>query len=305
MPWKTNCINVDKWPELKKPTKGSRDKRWLLGGQGTSESEIFLFKESHRRYPAEFWSEIVASEIAKMVGIPAPRTYCAKLKDTYGALVEFFLEIENKDVTEELKHGGDLVLIQHPSFDRRKGETHNIYFVEEVFGYLEKMDLFPDFLKIIVFDTIIGNTDRHQDNWGFIIKDDQIVRLAPAFDNSDSLGRELIEDKLIDFLHEDEVKLKQYLFKGKPHLRWSIDGEYLDWLNHFEFLDKVVQKWPETVNFVKEQTRFSDQQVDSVFDEVSKIQIDNPKYVLSKNRMKLMNKILCIRRNLLKQQFKV
>ena len=52
-------------------SRGSREKKWVvrppqvLGG----ESEMFLFKESHKRHPTEFWSEIVAHRVGKLIGV--------------------------------------------------------------------------------------------------------------------------------------------------------------------------------------------------------------------------------------------
>ena len=93
------CINVDNWHRLKDLPKGSREKQWVLKDvtglkKPGSNVELYLFKESHKRYPAEFWAEIVASEVGKIVGVPTPETHCAHRDDKYAALVKYFLKIE-------------------------------------------------------------------------------------------------------------------------------------------------------------------------------------------------------------------
>lgn len=75
------CIDITSWYKLKEATKGSREKQWVvkpLTKTTSHEVEIFLFKESNKRYPAEFWAEIIAAEVGKIVGVQTPKVHCAK-----------------------------------------------------------------------------------------------------------------------------------------------------------------------------------------------------------------------------------
>ncbi len=312
------CINVDHWHRLKGDVpKGSREKQWVLKDvtglrKPGSKVDFFLFKESHRRYPAEFWAEVVASGIGRIVGVPTPETYCAHMDDKYAALIKFFLKIEwnEKDQryqqVETLLEGGDIIVGIDPTFDRKVGEKHNIFLVEKIFSRWKPDRLFEEFLKILIFDAIIGNTDRHQDNWGFIRNNKTgEIHLAPAFDNSTSLGSELIEEKLAGYLDQNEVKLKQYIRKGKAHIRWSENGNDLIRINHFELLKNIASKRKFVVEYIAEMTRFSDQQVKDLLDGWAKIKINNSKYSLSAIRRNLMLRIICLRRDLLKKEFKI
>ncbi len=303
-----SCIDISKWEILHTSSpKGSRDKKWVVNPVVRGATELFLFKESHKRHPAEFWSEIAAHRIGNLVGVSTPETFCARFETTYAALIRFFLKTQGDEIVEDLRHGGDLILANHPGFDRRKGETHNVFFVQEVLaGALKGQDLYEEFLQILVFDALIGNTDRHQDNWGLVEGVNQertFVRLAPAFDNSDSLGRELVEEKLDGFLHESGVQLKQYIKKGLPHLRWSADGKNLEWINHFELLKRLAEKRPLIVNYVKVQTSFTEEAINSILDPLAEMRISNPKFALSVKRLSLIKKIIIMRRDTLRQTF--
>jgi hypothetical protein len=47
------------------------------------------------------------------------------------------------------------------------------------------------FVGYLALDALLGNTDRHHENWGWVIELDgkkSIVRLAPTFDHASSLG---------------------------------------------------------------------------------------------------------------------
>ena len=52
-------------------------------------------------------------------------------------------------------------------------------------------------------------------------------------------------------------------------------------------------------------TAFPDDQIETILNGLSKINVDNPKYVLSETRRNLIKKIICIRRDLLKEEFKL
>ena len=55
--------------------------------------------------------------------------------------------------------------------------------------------MFADYL---VLDALIGNTDRHHENWGLLMKqvgDHLQGILAPTFDHVSALGRELLDTK--------------------------------------------------------------------------------------------------------------
>ncbi len=311
------CINVDSWHKLKDIPKGSREKQWVLKDvtglrKPGSKVDLFLFKESHKRYPAEFWAEMVTSEVGRIAGVPTPETHCAHMDDKYAALIKFFLKIEwnEKDQryqqVETLLEGGDIIVGIDPTFDRKEGEKHNIFLVEKIFLRLKSDNLFKEFLKILIFDTIIGNTDRHQDNWGFIRNNKTSeIHLAPAFDNSTSLGSELIEEKLAGYLDHNEVKLKQYIRKGKVHIRWSENGSELIRINHFELLKNIASKRKFVIDDIREMTRFTDQQIKYLLDGLAKIKINNSKYSLSAVRRNLILRIVCLRRYLLKEEFKI
>jgi hypothetical protein len=66
----------------------------------------------------------------------------------------------------------------------------------------------------LVFDALVGNTDRHHQNWGVLIElrprlDQQTpsvaFQLAPTFDHGSSLGRELTDEARQRHLKEGTV----------------------------------------------------------------------------------------------------
>jgi hypothetical protein len=45
------------------------------------------------------------------------------------------------------------------------------------------------FVGYLMLDALVGNQDRHHENWGLILSGEQQVTLVPTFDHASSLGR--------------------------------------------------------------------------------------------------------------------
>lgn len=67
------------------------------------------------------------------------------------------------------------------------------------------------FWDMFVVDALIGNTDRHYGNWGFLKKDGIDLVLAPVYDCGSSLGA-LVSDEMKEIYLSDEE-----LFKNKEY----------------------------------------------------------------------------------------
>ncbi|NCU32990.1 MAG: hypothetical protein EOM23_08690, partial [Candidatus Moranbacteria bacterium] len=209
----------------------------------------YLFKEAFRRHPYQFWMEIIAYRIGLLMNIEVPPTYIGYIKetDTYGALIEWFYTDK-----EGYIDGGNILEDVISDYDRKKGEKHNWKTIENIIIKLIpdaklQRQMFSHWAKIFVFDTVIGNTDRHHDNWGVIQKRTfkNFSNFSPAFDNGTSLGYEQIEANLGKF--EDDAYLMRYITKpgkARHHMRWSLTDNTP--LNFFDFMIKFMQRFPET-----------------------------------------------------------
>ncbi|WP_086243874.1 HipA domain-containing protein [Campylobacter devanensis] len=57
------------------------------------------------------------------------------------------------------------------------------------------------FWDMFIADTLIANFDRHNGNWGILVKDDDIVTIAPIYDNGSSLYPKLSNDDIEKYLN--------------------------------------------------------------------------------------------------------
>jgi hypothetical protein len=87
------------------------------------------------------------------------------------------------------------------------------------------------FAKYLILDALIGNTDRHHENWGVLrrrVGERWESFLAPSFDHASSLGRELADHgpgkTREQFLAEDRIG--EYAEKARGGIYWSTEDRW-------------------------------------------------------------------------------
>lgn len=146
-------------------TGGTRDKFIAI----SPNDEKFYFKTSlnrgNRNYKFEFWSEIIAYIIGKQLGFNVTPYYLASYNDYIGCLSKSIIT-EGK---EEHHEGYRFIIQKYPEFTLNYKTMHSF---QRIIGSLENLHLGHlkiDVIKMLIFDTIIGNTDRHSENWALVI----------------------------------------------------------------------------------------------------------------------------------------
>lgn len=149
---------------------------------------------------------------------------------------------------------------------------------------LEPLKLFEDFLPVLIFDFLIGNTDRHQSNWALLMEN-RTLRLSPLYDNSSSLCAYVKEDKISEYLGNDLFLWKSLVdTKSKSLIR--ITNKDKKQPTHLEVL-KFLQKnyYMETRDIVnKIETFVTEESVCAILNKYERI--------LPVNRRKLILKYL-------------
>lgn len=211
---------------------GARDKQMVWSPNDCSPPlkphYPYLFKESIPRYPDQFWTEIVAYIVAQHIGVDVPKAVPAETDidgDTVGGALIEWMYVPTR---EKLVHAGDFFKSVIPNFDSALGRHHNIRDMRLLLRAIAqrkgfKGDISQWLTDMSLFDALIGNTDRHQENWGFIYSpqegvEDTPVRISPLYDNGTSLGHERFIDRVIAW---DKHTLDRYLSRGMHHLRYS------------------------------------------------------------------------------------
>jgi hypothetical protein len=172
---------------------GTKRKFWFTHTDGTR----WLFKYSRPR-TGEHWSEKVAAEIGVQLGIPVARVELAVCDGVPGACSKSFLP--NKGV---LVHGNELLQEVDQAYPVTQLRGVSKHTVDAVFDQLCNVDppmgspsslsAADCFVGYLLLDALIGNGDRHHENWA-VIHDTASRHLAPSYDHASSLGRELLDE---------------------------------------------------------------------------------------------------------------
>lgn len=257
----TGLIDVALWEpdaEFAVFPQGARAKEAVFSPSAPNDLVItpnkrYLFKRSKKSYPDQFWGEIVAYRVGCLLDIDVPPAFAAwnSNSEHCAALIEWFY-VDGEEVSSL---AGDFLLKLYPDFDREKGQNHNLRHITVMLrafaqhGLLEKKKWRQWWADALMFDALIGNTDRHQDNWGFLFSIDQTkevpARLMPLFDNGTSLGHERFLDRVATWSPSDFLR---YIQKGKHHVSWSLDEPRIK--GHLALLERAIEEWPETKTVV-------------------------------------------------------
>lgn len=263
----------------------------------------YLFKKSNNRYAEQFWVEILAYRIGSILGVSVPRAFAAHNSNTgeCAALIEWFYGYPDKQ-PEYFTPGGDILQRVMRNYDRRKGLDHNFETVSRIMNVLTHAGVLREdwkeyWAKTFMFDSLIGNTDRHQDNWGitwkYDDKDIEVVVLSPAFDNGTSMGHEIASTNLNKF--EDPGKLSRYVYRGSHHMKWrQRDTEKIPLSESLRLLSTIYPLTTEAVSLSL--AKLTHRQIEDTIMSLTQIHMPVP---LTEARAKFMISLLKYRHSLL------
>jgi hypothetical protein len=183
---------------------GTKFKFWYQN----DELELTLFKEG-RPGTGENWAEVLAGELAPLLGIPHATYQLAEWRNRPGVITRNFVPEGAR-----LIHGNELVggkvTVGNDNTQVRYYEQRS-HVASRVFQFLKLNEDFissPDdflsfdgvatalsvFIGYLMFDVWISNQDRHAENWGVVRTKDKVY-LAPSYDHGSSLGRQHTDER--------------------------------------------------------------------------------------------------------------
>ena len=208
-------------PEDEPERLGSKRKFWFRREDGVR----CLFKFPRHDF-GEHWAEKIAAEVADLIGVRHAEVQLARFGDVLGTQSSAFAEPEWLRV-----HGNEVMVEGIPGYDGSRGSGRGDHSIRNIASavsrWAERHDRDPqailgELASYAILDGLIGNTDRHHENWMFFYHPERrSYQLAPSYDHGSSLGRELqdvsrrVSRSRSDILASDRV-LNYLLSGGSP-----------------------------------------------------------------------------------------
>jgi len=231
--------------EFGRTTRKSNPRAWIP----------YIAKGARKWYPNESITEHLLNRLGDALGITVANSKLV-VDEELGQLrflSEYFLR-----KSENLEHGAEIFagylsngqLVDVIEKGRNTAQNYFTFqFVIDAlkhrFGHgVEGQKILEDFVKMLCFDAVTGNNDRHTYNWGVIcdLNGKRMPRFSPVFDSARGLFWNEHEDKLLSFQGQlGMAKLEKYLDGSRPHTGW--EGQ--ENVNHFDLMRLINQNYPE------------------------------------------------------------
>ena len=201
--------------------KGSRVKRIVVDSKG---KKAFFKYEGNGYLVSESCSEKMSYEIAKVLGYDCARIELARDSNgVLGILNYLFIEISNAEHIDAVAY-----------LNIRNNERSRYYTISNIKKTLDELDcnLFKDFIKIMIFDALIGEQDRHEENWG-ITRSGENYNISPLYDNGCNLLRDFKNEMYAEDYYTKKKDFDVYINKSKTYIyKEDQKGRY----KHFELI---------------------------------------------------------------------
>jgi len=208
----------------------------------------YIAKTAEKWYPHESVIEYMLNRIGETMGLKMNEIKLVRANGQIRFLSKYFL---NKN--EKLVHGaeicgehiGDMDMAETIAKDRDTArELFTFEFIKEAI-----QSIFPDscesllceLVKMVSFDAIVGNNDRHFYNWGIIDTKKRIKRtlqFAPLYDTARGLLWNLSDENIVKYLELHEAggkRVKNYVDNAYPRISIEENVE----ANHFDLIKFV------------------------------------------------------------------
>lgn len=244
--------NFDNWIEDKISGKfgsGASEKIWLINPE-TNEKGLFKFPKVKDKekgiITGEYWAEKLATEIGKLIDVECAKVDIGTYKGRIGSMS--YNVLENK--YDNLFEGIYFIQKHYPYYNKSKlKDTYsNIKYSIQMIEESLLKDYYFDIEKIykmIIFDILIGNSDRHHSNWAIKHKKEKIsdhmtqitLDLCPLYDNGSSLCA-YEDNNNLDIFFKDKMKFEALVnTKSKSAIGWKNERP----IRHFELLNKLKE----------------------------------------------------------------
>lgn len=169
--------DITKWSEkLWFQPGGTRDKVVI---ENPATGELYFFKTSllkiQKDYKHEFWSEIIASEVGDMLGFDILKYNIGYNRGHIGCICKSMVSEGKNKLTEGISYLTGYDTTYNPE-DKTSKKQYTFQLIKESLDFFSLDKFIHNIIEIIILDSIISNSDRHQENWGIITDYNEVIK---------------------------------------------------------------------------------------------------------------------------------
>lgn len=270
---------------------GTKEKYW-------TKDKGLLFKIG-RENTQENCSEKIACEIAKLIGIPTAEYELAKYRngvEKLGVVSKNFLKKEGVLILIN-----EVLTITTKDYEKEKRYKQKEYTLNkalEIVMGLQRIsgaqDMLYNFVGYLVFDCLIGNQDRHHENWGFIIGN-KSIQLAPSFDHASGVASKVSDDEAKERLNtNDQNRSVETFCKRARTPFYNEQGEVLKTLRVVSELCRKPQTKQYSLQWIQKISQLTEADYQKILDRI-------PEEYITPNQKHFIKELLAVNTRLLQE----
>lgn len=225
-------------------------------------NEAYMLKIENRNkkdiYTNSIISEYVCSKIFSFLDIPAQEVILGTIRDNNK---EKWC-VACKDFKEKGEYLYEFLTIKNSfSKENSNGSGTELSEILEVINeqqFCDSKDVTERFWDMFIVDSYLGNFDRHNGNWGFLVNEEtKNKRIAPVYDCGSCLYAAATDEQLKEFL-SDNKKIEERIYTF-PTSAIKENGTKINYYNFListfnqdclKSLKKITKKIQEKENFI-------------------------------------------------------
>ncbi len=220
----------------------------------------WIAKVGHKHYP----NESVTEQLLTRVGQALELTVADSKLMWFGSQLRFMSRYFLNSEEQSLVHGAEIFAGHLADRDfveevERTNQSRNLFtfqFVEEALKSRFPQhweNLLADFTRLLAFDAIVGNNDRHFYNWGVIldVETHRVPQFSPIYDTARALYWNTTDTRLAEIARDfnrRDAHQEKYVQRCYPKTGWDGMGT----LNHFDLMQAISKNRPKLGQILRE-----------------------------------------------------